>query len=255
MRWARLLRPGPTGPAGCPVLVPGDDLHPHLLLRLPRAGVEPGGRPRGPALGHAAYVGIGATPRRCSGSRGASRRGSACSRGGAGRALRLPWWGSSASASGSAASTSACSRWPSRRSAGSPCRTSKRWAARLHGRSPALPVPGQPRLLLRCPGAHALRDRPRALARAPALRHLPHGRARGRRRRRGARRRRFRYKLGAMVGLVVPHGARRDLLRLLSLLAPAERPLRHSALGGDHPPATSWAAPAPRWGRCSARSS
>ena len=131
--------PGATGAAGCPVLVPEDDLHPHLLLRLPRAGVEPGGRLRGPALGR---------PRRLRGDRRHS-------------AVLWPTWGvtpwlgmfaGAALAAllgalvailgfrfGSAASTSCCSRWPSRRSAGSPCRTSSagrrpRSLHHLHGR-------------------------------------------------------------------------------------------------------------------------
>ena len=65
----------------------------------------------------------------------------------------------------------------------------------------------------------------------------------------------FKYKMLAMVLSSFLTGRRRDLLRLLPLLAPARTPCSASRCRSRSSSGPSWAARAPCWGRSSARSS
>ena len=94
-----------------------------------------------------------------------------------------------------------------------------------------------------------------AAHRAPPLRRLSDRDPRGRDGLRGARREHLQVQDAGDGRLVVPHRRRRHVLRVLPVLAPAQRRLRHPAVGRDHHPAHRRAARARCSGRSSARSS
>src|SRR5260370_316914 len=236
--------PGAARAAGRAELLRRDDLHPHLLLRLPRPGLERGRRLRGPAL---------------RGPRGLRRgrrlhRGDALDREGADavarhvrrrrargpprrrdRLPRLPL--RPARVLLRAPHGGLRGDLPHRRLEHRRPRRRARPLHHVHRRSAPVPVPGQPRLLLHRARADARGDRDRRAPRAAALRDLPDGDPRGRGRVRGARRRHAQVQAPRHDPLLVPHRDRRDLLRVLPLLAPARDDVRHPALRRDHPAA------------------
>ncbi len=111
VRWlaaAALARPAAAARGA--QLLRGHRVHLHLLLRVPRAGLEHRGRLRGAALGRATPPSSASapTPPRCSRCRPGSPRGSACWWAACSRPCSAPSSATWASASACAASTSCC---------------------------------------------------------------------------------------------------------------------------------------------------
>src|SRR5438132_1322241 len=225
-------------------LVRADPVHPDLLLRIPRPGLEHRRGLRGAALGRPCGFrrrrrlhGGGAVDRasadavdrhaRRGRARGAARRDH--------RLSRLPF--RPARLLLRAAHRRVRGDLPRRGLEHRRARRPARALHHVHGQPATVPVPGRPRLLLHRAGAHARGDRDGLGDRAAALRRLPGRDPRGRSRGRGARRERLQVQDAGDDRVVVSHRAGRHLLRVLSLLAPAQHALRHPTLGRDHHPA------------------
>src|SRR4029453_19065232 len=107
----------------------------------------------------------------------------------------------------------------------------------LHRQPAPVPVPGQSRLLLCRARPDAGGHRGGGRDRAAALRRLPDRDPRGRERLRGPGREHVPLQDAGHGGVVVPHRGGWHLLRVLPVLATAQRGVRHPALGGDRHPA------------------
>src|SRR5215470_4509973 len=241
---ARRRRGSAAGAAGGAELVRAHAVHPDLLLRVPRSGLEHRRRLRGPALGgpcrvrrrrglhrHDAVDRAGADAvdrnarrRRAGGAPRRDHRLSRLSLRAARLLLRAPH---------------GCVRrdLPRRRLEHRRARRPARPLHHVHRQSAPVPVPGRARLLLHRAGADAPRHADRLDDRAPALRRLPGGDPRGRGGGRSARRERVQVQDAGDGRVVVPHGPGGNVLRVLPLLAAAEHALRHPAVGRDHHPA------------------